>query len=255
MNATDGPSEAGPADGEGPDLEGVHPPRQERSRATFDRLVRAARALMAEGGIEAVTVQEVVRRADVGVGSFYARFDGREALIRYLHHDLWADAGAWARDFLDPERWRGASVVAVVGEVTRVLVRSHFAREAELRALWTRALTRPADRIMERTAEWDATFVDGLAALLLERHDALGHPRPERAARHAGFQLLNALRGHVFFPDSLSLEGGFSLQEVTLELTRTLLGYLGVDGAPAGYGDLLSVAPRHPALRRGGAAT
>lgn len=231
---------------------GVHPPRQARSRATFEQLVAAARSLMAEGGIEAVTVQEVVRRADVGVGSFYARFEGREALIRYLYADLWADAEDWVREYLDPPRWNGAKLAAVVGEVTRVLVRSHFQREAELRALWTRALARPADRIMERTAEWDAAFVEGLARLLLERRDTIGHPRPGRAARLAGFQLLNALRGHLFFPDSLSLEGGFSLQELTLELTRALLGYLDAGGAPDTYRELISRSPRRMAVRRPG---
>jgi hypothetical protein len=91
------------------------------------------------------------------------------------------DAGRWWRRFLDPERWRGAPVAAVVGEVSRVLVRTHFAREVELRAFWIQALSSPAERILERTAEWDAAFVDGLARLLEERSGELGHPRPDAA--------------------------------------------------------------------------
>lgn len=232
------------ADVSGLDLPGVHPPRQARSRATFERIVAAARTLMAEGGVEAVTVQEVLQRADVGAGSFYARFDGREALIRYLHDELWSDAGRWWRRYLEPARWAGAPLAAVAGEVTRVLIRTHFVREVELRAFWIQALSRPADRIMERTAESDAAFVDGLADLLIERRDAIGHTRPERAARLGSFQLLTTLRGHLLFPDSLSLEGGYSLRELTLELTRGLLGYLGASGAPKTYRDLLAASPR-----------
>lgn len=225
-------------------LPGVHPPRQARSRATFERIVAAARALMAEGGMDAVTVQEVVRRADVGVGSFYARFDGREALVRYLHDELWSDAGRWWRRYLDPGRWRGASVAAVVGEVSRVLVRSHFVREVELRAFWIESLSRPADRIMERTAESDAAFVEGLARLLDERRDEVGHPRPERAARLGAFQLLTTLRGHLLFPDSLSVDGGYTLRELILELARGLLTYLEAGPGFATYDDLLEASPR-----------
>ena len=237
----DPPTDA--AAGEAP-LPGVHPPRQARSRATFRSLVAAARELMAEGGMDAVTVQEVVRRADVGVGSFYARFDGRDALVRYLHHELWSDAGRWWRRYLEPERWEDVPLPVVVGEVTRVLVRSHFAREVELRAFWIESLTRPADRIMERTAESDAAVVEGLARLVDRRSDAVGHPRPERAARLGAFQLLTTLRGHLLFPDSLSVEGGYSLRELVLELARALLAYLEAPPPPRSYADLLAASPR-----------
>lgn len=230
--------------GTDPPFPGVHLPRQARSRETFEALVAAARDLMAEGGIRAVTVQNVMARAGAGAGSFYARFEGREALIGYLHDRLWAEGERWWADFLRADRWTGVSLPALVGEVSRVLVRTHFAREAELRAFWTRALARPAQGIMERTAEWDAGFVDGFSELILERRDALGHPRPDRAARLGAFHLLGTLRGHLFFPDSLSLPGGLSLPELALEMTRQLLGYVQASGAPQTYRELLAASPR-----------
>lgn len=225
-------------------ISGVHLPRQRRSRRTFDRMLDAARALMAEGGIEAVTVQDVIARAGVGAGSFYARFDGRDTLIRYLHELEWGEGERWWADFLDPGRWEGWDLPARVGEVARVLVRTHFAREPVLRALWTRAVARPADGIMERTAEWDASFVESVAGLMAERREEIGHPNPERAARLAAFQLLTTLRGHLFFPDSLVLESRFSLEELILELTRSVLGYLAATGAPESYSELLAASAR-----------
>lgn len=225
-----------------PDPPGVHLPQQARSRETFERILRAARGLLVEGGVEAVEVQEVVRRAEVGVGSFYARFEGREALIGYLHDRLWTDAERWWSAFLEPRRWEGAPLEAVAGELVRVLVRSHFQHEAELRAFWTRAAARPADRIMERTAEWDAAFVEKGAALLLARRDRIGHPRPERAARLGLFQLLATLRGHLFFPDSLPLVAPISLSDLVLELLRSLLSYVGAPDAPSTYRELLAAS-------------
>ena len=239
-----GVPEAGDADQGAAAVAGVHLPRQRRSRRSFQRMLDAARELMAEGGIEAVTVQEVIARAGVGAGTFYARFDGRESLIRYLHELEWGEGEQWWAAFLRGERWEGWSLAALMGEVTRVLVRTHFAREPVLRALWTRAVARPADGIMERTAEWDAAFVEALAARLADRSGEMGHPNPRRAARLAAFQLLTTLRGHLFFPDSLVLESRFSLEELIVELTRAALGYLEADGAPETYGELLAASAR-----------
>lgn len=245
---TDLPSDP-PSEERARSVEGVRLPRQRRSRETFQSLLHSARELMVEGGIEAVTVQDVIRRAGVGAGSFYARFDGRETLIRYLHEAEWGEGERWWKDYLTPPRWEGWPLAALVGEIVRVLVRSHFAREPVLRALWTRAVARPADGIMERTAEWDASFVEAVARLIEERRQEIGHPNPERAARLAAFQLLTHLRGHLFFPDSLVLHGHFPLEELILELTRAVLGYLQSDEAPASYRELIRASARP--LRRG----
>lgn len=225
---------------------GVTLPRQARSRESFRRMLEAAWELLALGGTEGVTVQEVVRRADVGVGSFYARFESREALLLYLHDRLWSDAERWWAAFLAPDRWRGRSPAVVVGEVSRVLVRTHFRREAHLRAFWARAVAHPAERLMERSAEWDALFVDGMGRLLDARADAVGHPEPARAGRLGAFHLLATLRGHLFFPDSVAVPGLLTLEDLIVETIRAYLGYLGVDGGPDRYRELLRASADLP---------
>ncbi len=49
--------------------------------ATRDRIVDAARSLLAEGGWEAATVKAICDLADVRSGSFYNLFDSKEQLI------------------------------------------------------------------------------------------------------------------------------------------------------------------------------
>ncbi len=74
----------------------IRPPTQARSRRTLERMVEAARTLLRESGPDAVTVQEVAERAGVSIGAFYARFEGKEALIRYLgESDLEALLANW----------------------------------------------------------------------------------------------------------------------------------------------------------------
>ena len=84
-----------------------HPPRQQRSAATLDRIVRAAQDLLAQRGYDAATVDDIVARAGSSKGSFYHRFADKEALLAYLGGECLARAKATWAERLDPERLRG----------------------------------------------------------------------------------------------------------------------------------------------------
>ena len=64
-------------------------PKQHRSRRTLQRISRAALELIAQNGVEGTTVGAIARRAGSSVGSFYARFDGKSDLLRYLDEHIW----------------------------------------------------------------------------------------------------------------------------------------------------------------------
>lgn len=62
---------------------------QARSRATVERILDSASALIAEQGPDAVTMTEIARRAQVVIGSLYQYFADRSAIHRALlvrHH-------------------------------------------------------------------------------------------------------------------------------------------------------------------------
>ncbi|GIS78817.1 MAG: hypothetical protein CM1200mP14_03830 [Gammaproteobacteria bacterium] len=61
----------------------LNPPKQSRSRQTLERIVQAALEILEEQGHKALTVQTVVDRAHSSVGSFYARFSGKEDLLDF----------------------------------------------------------------------------------------------------------------------------------------------------------------------------
>lgn len=56
--------------------------RATKRTATRARLLEAARALIGEGGFDAVTIAEITERADVGFGTFYGYFDSKDAVVR-----------------------------------------------------------------------------------------------------------------------------------------------------------------------------
>ncbi len=76
----------------GLELPGVRPGLQRRSRETAARLLAAGVDLLATSDFADLSVERICAEADVTVGSFYARFDGRDAYIAALKHVVFEQA-------------------------------------------------------------------------------------------------------------------------------------------------------------------
>lgn len=63
-------------------------PRQKRSQAKRARLKLAALALFAEKGYEGTSVDDIVRRANVAMGSFYQHYRSKRQLLLALMEEL-----------------------------------------------------------------------------------------------------------------------------------------------------------------------
>lgn len=88
---------------------GVVPKERADSRRKRLRLIEAARAAIAEHGLQASTT-DITERAEVGVGTLYRRFGSKEALIADVLVDGVAEIRSWADEALeDPDPWAGLS--------------------------------------------------------------------------------------------------------------------------------------------------
>ncbi|MFN2427578.1 MAG: TetR/AcrR family transcriptional regulator [Candidatus Binatia bacterium] len=75
-----------------------------RSRRTRRELVEAARALLEEEGVTALTVKAVTDRADVGHGTFYHHFASTEAVLAAgIEESMREFAAAMERNFADAD--------------------------------------------------------------------------------------------------------------------------------------------------------
>jgi AcrR family transcriptional regulator len=61
----------------------VHP-KQTRAKITFESMIAAGKAVLAEGGLSAVTTDSVVQRAEVNISTFYKYFTNRDDFLGYL---------------------------------------------------------------------------------------------------------------------------------------------------------------------------
>ncbi len=205
---------------------GVRLPRQPRSWISFERMIAAAHDLIAESGLEGATVQGILLRSGVGSGTFYARFDGRDALLAYLAIRFWAEAEEGWASVLSPPRWAAAGPKEIVTQFTRMAVVWMWAHGALLRAFLVHAMTHAAYDLLDQTAELDNSVAGHMTRLLLPRAKEFTHDDPEQAIRLATLQVFATLRSRSIFawgdrPD------GIEDQQLAGELASIFLRYLG----------------------------
>jgi AcrR family transcriptional regulator len=75
-------------------------PLRADARRNREKVLAAARAVFAEQGVDA-QMDDVARRADVGVGTVYRHFPTKDALLQALTDELFATLAAHARAMLE----------------------------------------------------------------------------------------------------------------------------------------------------------
>jgi AcrR family transcriptional regulator len=88
-------------------------PLRADARRNRDQILVAAREIFAERGPE-VPMEEIARRASVGVGTLYRRFPDREALIRAVYHETFHAVAAEIRAALTEEPTAWAALVRIM---------------------------------------------------------------------------------------------------------------------------------------------
>ena len=199
-----------------PDTAHFTPPKQSRSQRTLERIVRASLEILDAGGVEGLTVQAIVKRANSSVGSFYARFAGKDDLLEYLGERVWREAARRWDDALASRDLSGLSLAELVDGAVRLLADAGRSRSSYLKAL-ERAPTTGEDAYLA----FQGHVVQGLEGLLVARASEMNHPDPALAMR-VGLRTVVSLLEAPPLPGAEPL----SLERRVEEATRLLLGYL-----------------------------
>lgn len=209
------------------------PPQQARSQESLDRLLQAARELIAERGREAPSVADIAARAECSVGCFYGRFKDKASLYAFLDRQLFEESTTCWREFLDPEKWQGRSVNDLIQETVSSMVDSYRHNAALLRALYMHWRKRPPDEPVRSAAgEHYAAIFRWYADLLNARRDEITHPNPTASAAFLIELLESVLIERIVFAEDRFSSSTDTDAELEAELIRVVRGYLGVTDSP-----------------------
>jgi AcrR family transcriptional regulator len=186
----------------------VDKPLRADARRNREKVLAAARAVFAEQGVDA-QMDDVARRADVGVGTVYRHFPTKDALLNALSDELFEVIAAHARELLElDDPWEAFQRAMWFGGKKTAGDRAF----AEILAAQRKALPRTCpgqedliattSELMRRCIEAGKmrpdVVIDDIPLVMcgVGSASAMPHPSPEAWRRHLGI-VLDGLRAEA----------------------------------------------------------
>jgi AcrR family transcriptional regulator len=217
---------AKPLDATESDPTWTRPAYQNRSREQRDRLLKAGERAFAASGFWQTHITDIAKRAGCSVGSFYRRFEDKEAFFLALQSDMAARAEAnIAKFFEDPERETEALDDLII-RLARNTARTMRGIEGYYRALFELSLR--GQNVWPPMRRVEAIEAEFLVRLLKARGVAVDDKTQKRA--HLAIRMMH---GQIISA-MLHGPGPWTADDPELheELGLMLIRYLGIDGAP-----------------------
>jgi AcrR family transcriptional regulator len=182
-------------------------PLRADARRNREKVLTAARAVFADQGVDA-QMDDVARRADVGVGTVYRHFPTKDALLTALTNELFAVVAANARELLtldDPweaftqAMWFGGEKTAGDRAFTEILAASNPTPST---CPGKEDLTITVGEMMRRCIAAGRmrpdAMIEDIPLLMcgVGSASAMEHPRPDAWRRHLGI-VLDGLRAEA----------------------------------------------------------
>jgi AcrR family transcriptional regulator len=160
------------------DLE-VRPPKQQRSRDAWNRVLDAGVAILEDGGYDAFTIAAVCERAQVAPTAIYARTTSKDALFLAVYEHGIARLRAEQAVFADAQRWTALSPGELVRAAVAEMIGASFRHRRFLRAVVLISAAHP--EVQRRGSHYSQELGEGFSRVVLGARDMIGHADPEAA--------------------------------------------------------------------------
>jgi AcrR family transcriptional regulator len=201
----------------------VRPPKQRRSRESYERVLDAAHALLEENGFEGFTAQEVAARSGVSVGAIYERFGNKETLLRAVHMrlmDAMSQADAAAGDPTVGAETAGEAIVEAVAALARTMNDNRKALRAFMH------LGAVDEVISARGSEASIAVSKTFKRVLRPYRAEFGHPDPDVALDVAFRIAYCTLARQVMYGPVFESDRRLSWRRLVDELSGVCAAYL-----------------------------
>lgn len=199
-------------------------PRQKRSRESLERLLDAAEEELSTKGVESFTIADVVSRAELSVGAFYARFPDKTALLHAVQ-DRFHNREEPPLHAAMRERGGAAGTLEETIDCLIDILVEHVIGKRELsRAFMMTSVFDAAMRARGERVNKERREVFG--SLLLAHRSEIRHPDPELAVDMAYNMYAAVVRGTLVFGPQHELYYAMTNQIIVKEVKRALTLYL-----------------------------
>ena len=211
---------------DGVDPAWAKPAYQQRSRQQRDRLLKAGERVFAEKGFWQAHVADIAKRAGCSVGSFYRRFEDKEAFFFSLQSDMAAHGEVNIARFFDDPACLTDPLLQVFVRLVRNTARTMKGIEGYYRALFELSLR--GHDVWPPMRRIEVLEAGRLVELLSQRGAAPDDPalmaRTHLAIRMLHGQIISAM---LHGPGPFAVDDSRLHEELALMLHR----YLGLEAA------------------------
>jgi AcrR family transcriptional regulator len=202
----------------------VPPALQARSRLTHSKILAAGTQLLADGGLEALTISAVAELAGVAVGSVYRRFGDKERLLAAIQIEFTTGVRPDFEDRMSRAGLPGsASATEIVAAVVRGLADTFEQHERLLRVFLL--LSADDDAIRAVGLQVGIEMGQAFAELVSHRRADIRRPDPDAAIDYA-YRLVYAMCTHRVVHRGVESDRPLSWAQLTDELITAVTLYL-----------------------------
>ena len=207
-------------------------PKQARSRESFQRLLAAAREVVAEKGLEGATIPRIAQRAGLSPGAIYRRFPDKDALLQAVVLKTLEESEDGTRLVLESEEIGNLTLEARAAWLVKGMIASHRNSPGMMRTVLHYILIHP-DRGFQKKADslQDRNF-RRIVDFFLEKRGDISHPDPDIAVPLSLMMIGSTINAIIDLNTFFSKHWAPLAKDderLEQELTTALLAYLGID--------------------------
>jgi AcrR family transcriptional regulator len=201
-------------------------PSQERSKETMARFAQAAEQLLQDRPFEEISVQDIVQKAERPIGSFYARFKSKDALLPFLYQRYDAGLEDVFKTRLARHDWTALGFPETLEAIVDFVLGLYDDRRWLIRALALFTRLRP-DSLPRDVVPSRRRLYEGVVAIVLRHEAKIRHEDKAAAVRFGLFLVESTAREKLLFAQAPHARvTPIGRKALRAELVRALHGYL-----------------------------
>jgi len=202
----------------------LQPPQQERSRASFERVLNAGASLLEEEGYDGFTLAGVSSRAKVSIGSIYARVKSKDDLFYVIQDRYMSESEAMPGFATDPDAYAELPTKELIVQIVHDVGDLFQTNSRLLRVFMHRGIV---DHVVaERSSRSVSGFAAAFEGLLLTRKKEIVQVDPDLAVDVAFRIAWGTLARQIMYWPTFESEHRIEFDRLVDELCTVLVAYL-----------------------------